>query len=94
MLYSDDTLICKNDFGVQYRLMQENLSNWSVFLKSGTCVYSVIQTFLYSPAVSPLLLRITVKPFNSGHYWSSVKMSAIERCPPYRGLKYKSLTVA
>jgi hypothetical protein len=27
---SDDTVVCKNNFGLQYRLFKKNLSNWSV----------------------------------------------------------------
>ena len=38
--------------------------------------------------------RTTVKPFNSGHHWFSEKMSAIERCPLWRGSNHKVLTVA
>ena len=36
----------------------------------------------------------TVKFLNSRHNWFSEKVSAIERCPLLRGLKYNSLTVA
>ena len=35
----------------------------------------------------------TVKPLNSGHHWFSEKVSATERCPLYRGSKYKGLTI-
>ena len=35
-----------------------------------------------------------VKPLNSGHLWFLEYVSAIERCPLWRGSKYKSSTVA
>ena len=35
----------------------------------------------------------TVKPLNSGDHWFSEKVSAIERCPLYRGSIHKDLTI-